>query len=812
MNISFEKLTNRRGILTISILMVCVTFPAFILVYANGIDPPLSWVFNFLIRGKLFLGKDIIFPHGPLAFVMYPLPVGSNVFLTLGLHILIRITFAFGIICLRPITNKQNYLESVVYAFILLAVLDILLIMIGLVLLGYMKYLQSRQSAWLFVSFALTAFAIYVKAFVGIVCGLATLAFFCILFIEVIRKESSRLHLLFSLIPVLLLISVWLIMYGSLNGLPRYFVGMIQLAGDNSAAVSYYPYNNWIYIGLSFLLLSLLIVLHFRMKEPFKLFLLVLPCFFAVWKYGMAREDYLHEGMYFLFLVLFILLFNLTISKFRMITILAGAAIIILSYQNLRNSFYFEPPVFSVSGLKNLSDYFFRYSYIADTCQQASFRNCQRNRLDNDIRTMIGNSTVDVFPWDYSFIPANNLNWVPRPVLQSYASYTPWLDRENALHYNSSKAPEFLIWELRKITHDIHNGTMESIDGRYLLNDQPEAILSMLSNYKLVRKQEGTFPLMIFKKRRNPLSIQKKFIGQVSGNWNNWIKVPEIQDGILRASSEIRRNFPGNVKSFVYKDEACFIYYELANGEIRMYRIVPKNAAEGLWINPLILNPEKNRIEQPVKRVMFKCTNPALMKGEIRVRWEQLSFPDVYRSGAVSNAQFQTTDLMFGETIDDSHNIILNSTNNLESDFTSWSQNHNPVKSGKAHSGSTCCFVGAESYSLSFQMDLDSIAGLFPDSNFLIRASAWVKAQERLDAFLVISIEREEKSIEWKAVELDKFNLEKGEWNYACNFLPLTPEMISKPGTKLKMYLWNKGKTTLLTDDLNVIIERSVIR
>ena len=49
--------------------------------FRNGIDSPLSWVFNFLYETGPTLGKHIVFPHGPLAFLMYPLP--ENIGLTI---------------------------------------------------------------------------------------------------------------------------------------------------------------------------------------------------------------------------------------------------------------------------------------------------------------------------------------------------------------------------------------------------------------------------------------------------------------------------------------------------------------------------------------------------------------------------------------------------------------------------------------------------------------------------------------------------------------------------------------------------------
>ncbi|MCK5840167.1 MAG: hypothetical protein KAG99_09970, partial [Bacteroidales bacterium] len=49
----------------IGILVVIGTFPETDLSFSTGIDPPLSWVFNYIFENGLTTGKHIIFPHGP---------------------------------------------------------------------------------------------------------------------------------------------------------------------------------------------------------------------------------------------------------------------------------------------------------------------------------------------------------------------------------------------------------------------------------------------------------------------------------------------------------------------------------------------------------------------------------------------------------------------------------------------------------------------------------------------------------------------------------------------------------------------------
>lgn len=60
-------------LLIIALVVVIGTFPENDWSFDVGIDPPLKWVFNLLFENGLRAGQHILFPHGPLAFFMYPL-------------------------------------------------------------------------------------------------------------------------------------------------------------------------------------------------------------------------------------------------------------------------------------------------------------------------------------------------------------------------------------------------------------------------------------------------------------------------------------------------------------------------------------------------------------------------------------------------------------------------------------------------------------------------------------------------------------------------------------------------------------------
>ena len=108
-------------------------------------------------------------------------------------------------------------------------------------------------------------------------------------------------------------------------------------------------------------------------------------------------------------------------------------------------------------------------------------------------------------------------------------------------------------------------------------------------------------------------------------------KVPNVdKNSILRAKLLIRKSFAGFLKSVLYQGEAFSIYYELDNGRTHSHKIVPKNAEDGIWINPLILAPENNFTEPLVKKIKLVCWDSSMVQSDFTISFEEIKFPQNY--------------------------------------------------------------------------------------------------------------------------------------------------------------------------------------
>jgi hypothetical protein len=68
----------------------------------------------------------------------------------------------------------------------------------------------------------------------------------------------------------------------------------------------------------------------------------------------------------------------------------------------------------------------------------------------------------------------------------------------------------------------------------------------------------------------------------------------------------------------------------LENGKTLGHKIVPKNAKEGLWINPLILAPENNFTEPLVKKIKLICWDSTMVQSDFNLSFEEVKFPESY--------------------------------------------------------------------------------------------------------------------------------------------------------------------------------------
>ena len=203
-------------------------------------------------------------------------------------------------------------------------------------------------------------------------------------------------------------------------------------------------------------------------------------------------------------------------------------------------------------------------------------------------------------------------------------------------------------------------------------------------------------------------------------------------------------------------------------GDSYRYKIVPKNAADGILINPMLMHPETDFMEARVTKISFESSDPSFYAKEIELEWELI--------------QMNISETFFGKKIQVPKRLL-------------YSTSVSKIKTS----------IEANGFSKSFQIPIDSIAKLCGDRAFEIKSNFWIGNSQ--DALLVYSIEDSaEKNLFWEGLGLQKFALLKNALN-PVSFVKRFENLESYKGKNaiLIIYLWNRA-TAFEMSNFNISI------
>jgi hypothetical protein len=256
------------------------------------------------------------------------------------------------------------------------------------------------------------------------------------------------------------------------------------------------------------------------------------------------------------------------------------------------------------------------FALFGNAQQGAAYLNSVKANVRNEYQLSpllaqdIGNSSVDIFPWDIALLWAYGMNWSPRPMFQSYNAYTGWLDHINAVHLSGPDAPNYILF------------AYGSIDSRYPLFDEPETFRTILCRYQYVASDANFALLQLSPTNRceNAIAIAETF-----GNMGDWIPVPKGND-LLFARVYIDYSFLGSLANIVYKPAEVYVSFQLSNGTISpSYRFVTGNAENGIFVSAYVdnfnslLQLYQGHINSRVSAVMFTSEGPSQYQSLIKI-------------------------------------------------------------------------------------------------------------------------------------------------------------------------------------------------
>ena len=218
-------------------------------------------------------------------------------------------------------------------------------------------------------------------------------------------------------------------------------------------------------------------------------------------------------------------------------------------------------------------------------------------QLPAEIRDRIGSSSVDVMPWEVSLALVNRLNYRPRPVPQSYTTYTAHLDGLNARFLETPKAPDYLLYVC---------GRINALNDRPSAWDNAQAKMALLENYtrdaecelslpaSVWPDGEPSEPARVFLLKRTPHRHRLVVVAdrEVSVALDEELPIPATSN-LLFLSLDVGRSVLGQLKAAAVSPDMLSVAYRYHDGSVASYRAILPILGSGVLINRCVESPDE---------------------------------------------------------------------------------------------------------------------------------------------------------------------------------------------------------------------------
>lgn len=557
-----------------------LTFPVFYSLMQNGIDSSWSYALNKFTEFNNFkFGPDVVFTYGPLGFLYSPMYINGN--FVLATFIYIAMWTSTMILFYKLLKKNSNNIYMILLSLFVLYLggpadhADLYIQYCVLMALAVLWIDMSDLFSAAFLVVA-TTMAFFFKFSIAVaIVG----AYALFMTAKMIMKEYKRIWILF--LPCVTIPISYLVYNPSLHGFLQFVKGSWEVSRGFNSAMSreyYDQYIFWMFLLIIIYIVIMISQLILKKQKNFFMMLWLAPCLFMAYKHGYVRADVYHVRWgYVEILAIFsiiILLFDVDglyeevmkktkagmVQASLMVSLLLAA---ILDYNNTD----IEPRINLNLRIQRISEalYYMTEDQYVDNLGEIQ-------AIPDEILEVIGDSSYTSYPWEATFIePTGDVadNFMPLPVLQMYAAYTPYLDNKTASLFNRGNAPEYIIFKF---------GT---IDDRIPLLEAPSTWKAIHDNYFLntFYSESGCYLLQ-----------HKTNTTDRSGNVE-FVQVEKSDIVTVEGYSEVKiyadLTVWGKLVNVIWKIPEVRIEIEYMDGTIKEGRVLMDNLVNGITVNGL---------------------------------------------------------------------------------------------------------------------------------------------------------------------------------------------------------------------------------
>ncbi len=588
---------NRPRALSLSLLVaLCITL-TFLAIPRQPylVDDSLSYnaVLNYAHEHGLQSGTDIVFSYGPLGFLTsrYFFPHAATA--RIVVDVLVCFSVAAGVcVAAWRLGGWWKYLLLGVFVW-LSANIDPrtdLLLYVGLLCWGLLCLVESggRLIVCVSVFTVLAAFGILIKGTFLFIAGLSVAA------IVLDRLARGNLKLAAGLVVGMgvVLAAGWTAAGQHISGVPSFCSHLLCIIRGYDQVMGFDGLQILRTRGLLTVALATATVIaraltafdaqqrHLALRRWLLLAWLA-SLVFIICKHGFVRADLYHMGFFFGFAPILALALEVLPCARPAARNWArgfGLACCLITALTL-NSFFF-------ADLKSSLIQPFRAARenLLTLLNPAEYRQQMQTALEEvchltdlpKLREIVGRSPVDVFGQHQCYALLNGLNYYPRPVFQSYATFNAHLMRLNEQFYLSQAAPDYVLFALNQIDHKF-----PPLEDAMLLRD-------LLIDYELVAAEE---PFLLLKSKSAALP-KLTLLREGTVRPGEPIRLNDFGDDNLWMEIAVEPTLLGRVRHFLYKPPKIrlAVWGESTSRRPARYPAPTPMLAAGFLASPLVLH------------------------------------------------------------------------------------------------------------------------------------------------------------------------------------------------------------------------------
>jgi len=415
----------------------------------------------------------------------------------------------------------------------------------------------------------------------------------------------------------------------------NFIKGSLQISSGYSSAMSIVGSSWEVGFGISqiFLISTILILLVKENPKKQGLFFSLGFILWIIFKHGFVRQD--GHVLFFIFatpLIVALIINHIKKIKTHKIFLLVHSYAVLMffvyclishpfgQYTNISafQALYPQNFLSKISTLLNINKF-------QENLKTSSLANLDKVKLPKIIKNKVADKIIDIFPWQLSLVEANNLNWKPRPIIQSYSAYTKYLDSKN-FQSIVDYPRNYLFY------------SFSSIDGRHPFFDEPETFFHIFCNYQFSENindfstSEYLDNMILLEPRSSNICSSVNISEKKSISWNQEEFLELNKADFMRAKVKIKYSLLGKIYKTIFRVPPVYIKVNYSSGNTSKYRIIPENSENGIIISHLptqasdALSLFKDKLPMQVQSFSFNNKNYLLYSPKIELNFLPYNF------------------------------------------------------------------------------------------------------------------------------------------------------------------------------------------